>query len=135
MLATMLRADRHRVLQTSTIQEADSRLLADMSHERRYASWHVVDARGELFSAGRALTKVLSVLPAGRPLAMLTGAAPAITEHAYTWVAEHRTLLSRPISASSKQRARQLVEARRAPVPPTCSSWVDSTRRGGSRRG
>lgn len=114
-LALVLRADRRRVLVTRTIQEADADGLLDaIEPERRYASWHVVDAAGEITSAGRAVTVTLGLLPAGRPLALITRASPKLTERAYRWVAEHRSLLSRPIPQRSKDRARRLVAARSA---------------------
>jgi predicted DCC family thiol-disulfide oxidoreductase YuxK len=119
MLALILRADSRRVLRTGTIQENEaSGLLMGISPERRYASWHVVDADGHVTSGGRALTKVLSALPAGRPVAILTGALPGLTERAYDWVATHRRLLSRPIPSAAKQRARSRVEARAVGAPP-----------------
>lgn len=116
-LALVLRADRRRVLATRTIQEADADGLLDaIEPERRYASWHIVDADGQVTSAGRAVTATLELLPAGRPLAAITRASPQLTERAYRWVAEHRSLLSRPIPLRSKDRARRLVAARAAPA-------------------
>ncbi len=115
-LALVLRADRRRVLATRTIQEADADGLLDaLEPERRYASWHIVDADGQVTSAGRAVTATLGLLPAGRPLAAVTRALPKLTDRAYRWVAEHRSALSRPISQRSKDRARRLVAARAAP--------------------
>ena len=73
-MRTCRTATRPTALRAGTIQDAeDSGVLDAMSRDRRYASWHVVDADGEVVSAGKALTKVLSVLPVGRPLAALTG--------------------------------------------------------------
>ncbi len=121
-LALLLRADRRRILVTRTIQEADADGLLDaIEPERRYASWHVVDADGRITSAGRAVTVALALLPAGRPLAVVTRALPRLTERAYRWVAEHRGLLSRPIPQRSKDRARRLVADRAAAAdhPPT----------------
>jgi predicted DCC family thiol-disulfide oxidoreductase YuxK len=112
-LALALRADRRRVLVTSTIQEADvAGLLDAIEPERRYASFHIVDADGRVTSAGRAVTVMLGLLPAGRPLGLVTNAAPKLTERAYRWVAEHRSLLSKPIPRRSKDRARRLVADR-----------------------
>ncbi len=116
-LALVLRADRHRILVTRTIQEADADGLLDaIEPARRYASWHVVDADGRITSGGRAVTVALGLLPTGRPLAVVTRALPKLTERAYRWVADHRSLLSKPIPRRSKDRARRLV-AERAAAP------------------
>jgi predicted DCC family thiol-disulfide oxidoreductase YuxK len=115
-LALLLRADRHAVLRPAPIESPEGdRHLAGMPPERRTASWHVVDADGRVTSGGRALTEVLRVLPAGRPLAAVTGALPGVTEAAYRWVATHRSLLSKPIPAAAKERARRRIEAHAAP--------------------
>ena len=114
-LALLLRADRRRVLRTRTIQAADADGLLDaIEPGRRYASFHIVDADGRITSAGRALTAMLELLPAGRPLAVVTRALPRATERGYRWVAEHRSLLSRPIPQRAKERARLLVAERAA---------------------
>jgi predicted DCC family thiol-disulfide oxidoreductase YuxK len=111
LLSLLLRADRRRVLRPAPIQGAEgSRLLADMPPERRLASWHVVDDWGRVTSGGLALTTVFGALPAGRPLAAVTRAMPGVTERAYRWVATHRSLLSKPIPAGAKERARRRVE-------------------------
>jgi predicted DCC family thiol-disulfide oxidoreductase YuxK len=112
-LALVLRADTRRRLRPMPIQSPEGeRLLADLSPEHRLASWHLVDDAGRRTSGGDALTALLRELPAGRPLAKLTGARPDLTERAYRWVAEHRSLLSKPIPATAKERARLYVEAR-----------------------
>jgi predicted DCC family thiol-disulfide oxidoreductase YuxK len=116
MLALVLRADRRRVLRPAPIQGPEGdRHLAHMPAERRLASWHLVDDDGGVTSGGEALTRVLAVLPGLRPLAKVTGALPRATTRSYDWVATHRSLLSRPIPASAKARARRLVEQRSRP--------------------
>jgi predicted DCC family thiol-disulfide oxidoreductase YuxK len=113
MLALLLRADRRRVLRPVGIQSAEGgRLLADVPVEQRLASWHFVDEGGRRSSGGEALTELLRRLPGGRLPAAATGALPGVTEGAYRWVAAHRSLLSRAIPASAKDRARRLVAAR-----------------------
>jgi predicted DCC family thiol-disulfide oxidoreductase YuxK len=113
MLALVLRADTRRVLRPAFIQSPEGeRLLADMPEPERLASWHLVDDDGRRTSGGEALTVMLRELPAGRPLAAVTEALPGVTERAYRWVAEHRALLSRPIPASAKERARRYVAKR-----------------------
>jgi len=113
MLSLMLRADSGRVLQPAAIQGPEGeRWLGSMPAERRLATFHAIDSQGRLTSGGDALTAVLGVLPAGRPLAALTGAVPGVTDRGYMWVAGHRRLLSRPIPARAKERARRLVARR-----------------------
>jgi predicted DCC family thiol-disulfide oxidoreductase YuxK len=113
MLSLVLRADTRQTLRPAPIQGAEGRrLLAGMAPEQQLATWHAVDAAGTLTSGGRALTAVLATLPAGRPLAALTGALPGLTERAYGWVAAHRSLLSKPIPAAAKERARRRIERR-----------------------
>jgi predicted DCC family thiol-disulfide oxidoreductase YuxK len=113
MLALVLRADRRRVLRPAPIQGPEGdRLLADLPPERRLASWHLIDDAGHRHSGGEALTVMLRALPAGRPLAAVGDAMPGLTERAYRWVADHRSLLSKPIPAAAKERARRYVAAR-----------------------
>jgi predicted DCC family thiol-disulfide oxidoreductase YuxK len=113
MLALVLRADTRRVLRPAFIQGPEGeRLLADLPVKERLESWHLVDDHGRRTSGGRALTELLRALPPLRPLARLTAARPALTERAYGWVATHRSLLSKPIPAAAKERARRLVAAR-----------------------
>lgn len=113
LLSLVLRADRRRALKPVFIQSPEGeRLLADLPPERRLASWHLIDDEGRRTSGGEALTELLRELPGGRLPSALTGAAPRATEGAYRWVATHRSLLSRPIPAGAKERARRLVAAR-----------------------
>jgi predicted DCC family thiol-disulfide oxidoreductase YuxK len=113
MLSLILRADRRRVLRPAFIQsEEGERLLADLPPEQRLASWHLIDDQGRRTSGGRALTELLRELPGGRPFSALTRSLPGATERAYRWVATHRSLLSKPIPSSAKERARRLVAAR-----------------------
>lgn len=117
-LAQLLRADRAGIVRTAAIQGPEGdRHLAHMPAEQRLASWHLVDDDGTVYSGGAAVTVLLRRLPAGRPLAALTGRAPRLTERAYGWVARHRSLLSRPIPAGAKDRARARVRARAADGP------------------
>lgn len=119
LLAVLLHWDRERRLRPRAIQsEQGERSLAGIDADQRLASWHVRDARGQLRSGGAALAPVLRSLPGGRPLAALADASPRATALAYRWIAEHRSLLSRPLSSGSKARARALIARReRAPQP------------------
>jgi predicted DCC family thiol-disulfide oxidoreductase YuxK len=114
-LSLLLRADRARVLRPAPIQGPEGeRHLAHLAPERRLASWHLVEDDGRVSSGGAALSRMLRAIPAGRPLAHLTGALPGATDRGYEWVATHRSLLSRAIPAESKERARRHVQARAA---------------------
>jgi predicted DCC family thiol-disulfide oxidoreductase YuxK len=113
MLALLLRADRRRMLRPAFIQGPEGdRLLADLTQKERLRSWHFVDTQGRRTSGGAALPAMLRELPGLRPLAGLAAARPALTERAYRWVATHRSLLSKPIPAAAKERARRYIEAR-----------------------
>jgi predicted DCC family thiol-disulfide oxidoreductase YuxK len=112
-IAWLLRWDRARALRPVPIEgEQGARLLADMTAERRLASWHVLDEHGRRTSGGAALAPVLARLPAGAPLAALVRKLPHATEAAYAWVARHRSTLGRPISERARRRARAVIAAR-----------------------
>jgi predicted DCC family thiol-disulfide oxidoreductase YuxK len=82
------RGDRIRLV-TLRSAEAD-RLLAAMSAERRYASWHLVTPDGRVASGGRAVAPLLRRLPGGAPLAAIASAVPGPTDAAYRLVARNR---------------------------------------------
>jgi predicted DCC family thiol-disulfide oxidoreductase YuxK len=79
-LSWVLRWDRERRLLTAPIQSLEGDAwLSGLPHDERLASWHAVDERGRLFSAGDALTQILRRLPGGKPLAALTARMPRVT--------------------------------------------------------
>ena len=92
--------------------EADE-LLSDLRPEERAASWHLVSPDGRRASGGAAAAPLLRLLPGGRVPAAILAAAPRITDRAYRWVADHRSVLSRLIPDRSKRRAQERI-ARRA---------------------
>lgn len=98
-LAVLLTWDRRgagRALRPLALGGAEAdRLLADLTVERREASWHLVDGSGRRNSAGAALAPALTLLPGGRLPAALVARAPRVTERGYRWVADHRGLLGR----------------------------------------
>ena len=75
-------------------EEANER-LADLSETERAASWHLIDERGRLTSAGAAVPPLLERLPFGEPLAAVAARFPRATDRTYRWVAEHRDLFGR----------------------------------------
>jgi predicted DCC family thiol-disulfide oxidoreductase YuxK len=112
-LAWVLRWDRRRALRPVAIQsEQGARLLADLSEERRLASWHVCDQHGERRSGAAALEPALRRLPGGRPPAALVAAFPRAAEAAYGWVARHRVGRGWLATRRARRRARALIAAR-----------------------
>jgi predicted DCC family thiol-disulfide oxidoreductase YuxK len=90
-LDKILAWDRSKRLRSVPIQsEEGERLLTGVDPETRLDSWHFVGGDGELFSAGAAAEPLARTLPFGRPLALVFGAFPGLTERAYRYVAAHR---------------------------------------------
>src|SRR5579859_4426427 len=112
-LAGLLRRDRASRLRPLALQSAAAdALLAGLTLEERMASWHLVSPDGVRSSAGQALAPALRLLPGGRMPAAVMARLPALTERAYTWVADHRSELSRWVPAASNRRASDYVRAR-----------------------
>jgi predicted DCC family thiol-disulfide oxidoreductase YuxK len=105
-LGRLLAWDRdHRLEPVALGSPTADGLLADLTSEERMRSWHLVAPDGRRWSAGAAAPPLLRLLPGGRVPAALLARAPAATERAYRWVAEHRTLVGKPISEEAKRRA------------------------------
>jgi predicted DCC family thiol-disulfide oxidoreductase YuxK len=85
-------------------------LLADLTEEQRNASWHLI-LDGERFSAGAALAPALRLLPGGRLLGAVFARFPRSTERGYRWVADHRGLLGRFVSARARRWADRVIAA------------------------
>jgi predicted DCC family thiol-disulfide oxidoreductase YuxK len=112
-LAKLLRWDRRGALRPVALQDPKAApLLPGMSEEERLASWHLVDSRGVVHSAGAALPELLWLLPGGTPLAVLATRAPHLRDRAYRWVAEHRSWFGRLLSERAKNRADLRIAAR-----------------------
>ena len=113
LLALLLRWDRRARLQPVALQAAEAdELLADMTEERRMASWHLIAPGGERYSAGAALPPLLRQLPGGRRPAAVFARFPRATDRGYRWVADHRTLLGKLVPARAKLRAASRVSGR-----------------------
>jgi predicted DCC family thiol-disulfide oxidoreductase YuxK len=123
MLAGLLVRDRGRRMAPVALQRPEAeQLLADLTPEERMASVHVVSPSGQRFSGGAALPAILRLLPEGSPAAAGLGRFPAVTDRAYRWVADHRSLLSRAIPAAAKQRAGAYVSRREEAQAPKTSA-------------
>jgi predicted DCC family thiol-disulfide oxidoreductase YuxK len=112
-LAAVLKTDRHRRLRPVALQSAEAESeLADLAPEERMSSWHLAAPDGRRWSAGYAAPPLFRLLPGGIPLAALLAAAPAVTDRAYRWVADHRSTLSKLIPDRAKLRADRLIAER-----------------------
>ena len=83
-------------------------LLAGMPEEEQMASWHLVEG-GVVNSAGAGFPPVFGRLPGGAPLARLTERFPGASDRLYRWVADHRTLLGRPLPGSARRWADRVI--------------------------
>jgi predicted DCC family thiol-disulfide oxidoreductase YuxK len=88
------RWDGHRKrLRFVPLQAAETDgLLGPMSHDERFASWHVV-TQGRVSSGGAALGPVLRALPGGFPAAVIVERFPRTTESVYRLVSANRLRL------------------------------------------
>jgi predicted DCC family thiol-disulfide oxidoreductase YuxK len=83
-------------------------LLRDMPQDEQMASWHLVEP-GRVYSAGAAFPPVFALLPGGRPLARLSARFPRGSERAYRLVADHRSLLGRPLPDGARRWADRVI--------------------------
>ncbi|GAC1435451.1 MAG: hypothetical protein NVSMB51_05000 [Solirubrobacteraceae bacterium] len=100
--AAVLSLDRHRRLRPLALQDTD--LPTD--------SWHLVDGRGHVNSAGGAVAPLLRLLPGGRLPAAFAAAMPHLTERAYRALAANRGLIGRRLPDELVRRARRSVAQR-----------------------
>jgi predicted DCC family thiol-disulfide oxidoreductase YuxK len=111
-LARVLALDRTRKLRPLALHTPEANeLLSDLTPEQRAASWHLVAPDGCRASGGAAAAPMLRLLPGGALPAAIMERAPRLVERAYRWVADHRSLLSRPLPASATDRARAQIDA------------------------
>ena len=92
----ILRWDRRRRIRALALQapEADE-LLGPMDHDRKMASWHLVNENGTVYSAGAAAGPLLRHLPGGKPLAVLAETFPGPTAALYRLIARNREKFGR----------------------------------------
>ena len=112
-LATLLTWDRAARLAPVAIQSArGAELLAGLPPADQLASWHLVDSKGVVRSAGAALPAVFAALPGGALIAGATARFPGVTSSAYGWVAGHRQMLGRPLGARPRAWSERVIAER-----------------------
>jgi predicted DCC family thiol-disulfide oxidoreductase YuxK len=117
LLALILRVDTHRRLAPLALDTPEAtRLLHDLTHDQRYASWHLVAPDGTRSSAGAAGPPLLRLLPHGTLPAAILARAPRTTERAYRLIAGNRGRIGPLIPDAVKRRATQTI-ARRSGSP------------------
>ncbi len=113
VMGAVLASDRRRQLRPVALQDPEAlELLPGLSDKERMDSFHLLEQDGTVRSAGAALARLLSYLPAGGPLAGLCVRQPALTERAYRLVADNRDRIGPLIPEQLKRRATGLVERR-----------------------
>jgi predicted DCC family thiol-disulfide oxidoreductase YuxK len=96
----LLRLDRRHELEAIPIQNAEGAgLLSSMTPAERLESWHVRSPDGRVWSAGRAVSVILRLLPGGRGLASVTGRFPRTIDRFYQLIARNRSTLGRLLGA------------------------------------
>jgi predicted DCC family thiol-disulfide oxidoreductase YuxK len=88
-------AKRSGIVTAAIGSPAGEAALHGMSHDDRYASFHVLDGAGRVSSAGEALAVLVAVLPAGRVTSRVARQFPRATEAVYRQTARRRDLLGR----------------------------------------
>ncbi len=112
--AKALAWDRRRLLRPVALQEPEANdLLGGMDEGRKMASWHL-SGDGEVYSSGAAVPALLRLLPGGRPLAAVSSRLPGPVDRAYRFVARHRNVFGRLVTAGAARRARRRIESRAA---------------------
>lgn len=107
-VAKTLAWDRDLLIVPLAISSPEAQmLLAGIEPDRRRASWHFLDPRGTLFSAGPAFAPLLRLLPGGSPLAAVASRFPGGVERAYRLVARNRRGLGALLSKGARARADQ----------------------------
>ena len=114
-LALVLRWDRARRLRPIGLRTPEAGAeLTGMDEATRMGSWHLA-TDGAVYSAGAAVAPLFDLLPGGRPIAALARRFPAATNRGYRWIAGHRSMLAKPLSADAVERATERIAAHAQP--------------------
>jgi predicted DCC family thiol-disulfide oxidoreductase YuxK len=109
-LARVLALDRSHRLRPVALGTAEAdELLWDLTPPERAASWHLVSPRQRRTSGGAAAVPLLRLLPGGRVPAAALACMPETTERVYSWVADHRSTLTRSLPSRSKAHATEAI--------------------------
>ena len=92
--------DRSHNLNFLPIQQADRQLLP-VPKEERLDAMHAITSDGRVYTGGDALPVIARELPAGRLLAAVAGASPALTDRIYRATAARRTQIGRLLGADA----------------------------------
>ena len=111
-LAQILAWDRAKRLRPLPIQSDEGqRLLERVPAEERLASWHLVTPDGEVKSAAEGFPGLFGRLPAGAPIAWLTGLLQGPSSAGYRLLVANRTRLGRRIGRARRDRATAALDA------------------------
>jgi predicted DCC family thiol-disulfide oxidoreductase YuxK len=112
-LGKVLAWDRRARIRPVSLQSREAEeLLAGMPEAERFASWHLVDADGELHSAGAGIAPLLRLLGGGRLLAAIAARLPGGMERGYRFIAGHRSLWGKLVTDGAKRRADRRIASR-----------------------
>lgn len=78
---------------------ADELLGGRLDEAAKWASWHLVEPGGALYSGGEAIPRVLRHVRGGRLAARLAARLPRTTDAIYRFAARHRDRLGRVVRA------------------------------------
>ncbi len=87
--------DRHHRLAFDRIARHDCGLLADLTADERYDSWHAVHPDGTMEHGSAALATTAAALPGGRVLSWPLRRFPGAADAGYRWFAANRGWISR----------------------------------------
>ena len=78
---------------------ADELLAGRVDEEAKWASWHLVEPDGRLYSGGEAVPRILRLVKGGRTIGRVAARFPRLTEAAYRFTARHRDGFGRVVRA------------------------------------